>query len=43
MVVDVSESEEWKEIDESMGRCQTVVCREVDGVEVASWLPPICQ
>lgn len=33
MVADVSESEEWKEIDESMGRCQTVVCREVDGVE----------
>lgn len=37
MVADVSESEEWKEIDESMGRCQIAVCREVDGVEAASW------
>lgn len=37
MVADVSESEEWKEIDESMGRCQIAVYREVDGVEAASW------
>lgn len=37
MVADVSESEEWKEIDESIGRCQIAVCREVDGVEAASW------
>lgn len=37
MVADVSESEEWKEINESMGRCQIAVCREVDGVKAASW------
>lgn len=37
MVADVSESEKWKEINEPMGRCQIAVCREVDGVETASW------
>lgn len=37
MAIDGSDSEGWNEITKSMGRCQTVVCREVDGVEAASW------
>lgn len=37
MAIDGSESEGWKEIAESMGRCQTVVCREKGGVEVERW------
>lgn len=28
MAADGDENERWKEIEESMGRCQTAVCRE---------------